>query len=624
MCGIVGHFSTRVSPADRSRIVERMCAALLHRGPDDGGVITKGPITLGIRRLAVIDPENGHQPWQSDDARFTLVFNGAILNFRELRAELEELGRSFRTDSDTEVLLAAFIHWGEACLPRLRGMFAFAVWDDHLQQLFLARDAFGIKPLYLRASPSGTDLWFASEIRALQQACDDFTLDPQALCDTLAFLAVPAPRTLYREVLSLRPGEYARWKQGRLERVRSWDFSKRARTDPACRDATAFVTELRARLEDTVRVHLIADVPVGVFLSGGLDSALLAGLAARKVTRPLQTFSVGFAEAGYSETEQAAATARHLGCDHHTTVVTGNRVVDDLDRLLDAMDQPTGDALNTYYASELAARGGVKVVLSGLGADELFGSYPSFRQIPQLQRYQSLWRWVPRSLRRGVTGLTAGRSTRTQKMADVFAYANDRHDLAACSRRVWSTRSLRRLADGRVSAALHPGLAEMRASLNDADTFETISAWELQTYMSDVLLRDSDVMSMRHSLELRVPFADRPLVEWLWSQPSAWRNTPAQPKSALAAAGADVLPPGLAGRPKWGFTLPMNAWMRAELRPFLEDTFTAASVGQSGFFSVKEVQAQWQHFLRRDDARGWSRLWSLAVTIAFLNRRRSR
>ncbi|MBL9193509.1 MAG: asparagine synthase (glutamine-hydrolyzing) [Opitutaceae bacterium] len=624
MCGIAGIFSTRVSPADRVARVERMCAALVHRGPDEGGQITRGPMTLGVRRLAIIDPQEGHQPWQSDDARYTLVFNGALLNFRELRTELESHGRAFRTECDTEVVLASFLHWGEACYARFRGMFAFAVWDDFAQTLVLVRDPFGIKPLYVRTSSPGHDLEFASEIRALRQGCNDLEIDPQAVEDALAFLAVPAPRTVYRGVTSLLPGECARWKGGRLERVRFWDFSRRDRSHSACTDGEEFTGQLRQRLADSVRAHLIADVPVGFFLSGGLDSTSLVALATQAATAPVRSFSVGFDEPGYSESEPAAAAARHLGCDHQTLVVSGARLARDLERILAAMDQPTGDAINTFYASEAARAGGVRVVLSGLGADELFGGYGSFRELPQLATWQAWWRWIPAPIRRAMARVMGRGSMRSQKLWDCFAATRDPNDLAATSRRVWSRQAVRLLTGRPGGSTLHPAHAALRSALSDADSFERLSAWELQTYMSDVLLRDGDVMSMHHSLELRVPFVDRPLIEWLWCQPSAWRNTPAQPKSALAKAVADLLPPGVAGRPKWGFTVPMDTWMRRDLLPFLEDTFSAESVRKSGFFEVAAVQTAWTRFRRSRDSRGWSRLWSLAVLLTFLNREGSR
>jgi asparagine synthase (glutamine-hydrolysing) len=341
--------------------------------------------------------------------------------------------------------------------------------------------------------------------------------------------------------------------------------------------------------------------------------------------RPSGVSRSDFDEAGYSEHESAAAAARHLGCEHQTLVVSGARLARDLERVLGAMDQPTGDAINTFYASEAARAGGVRVVLSGLGADELFGGYGSFRELPRAGDVAGVVALDSRSrVRRAMARVMGRGSMRNQKLWDSFAATRDLNDLAATSRRVWSSQAVRRLTGRPAGSTLHPAHAALRSALSDADSFERLSAWELQTYMPDVLLRDGDVMSMHHSLELRVPFVDRPLIEWLWCQPSAWRNTPAQPKSALAKAVADLLPPGVAGRPKWGFTVPLDRWMRQDLLPFLEDTFSTASVGKSGFFEVTAVQTEWYRFRRSQDSRSWSRLWSLAVLLAYLNREGAR
>jgi asparagine synthase (glutamine-hydrolysing) len=600
-----------------------MCDRLRHRGPDDDGLLTVGPASLGMRRLAIFDPAHGHQPWQSDDGRLTLVFNGAVTNFRDLRHTLEGRGRFFRTECDTEVLLAAFETGGADCLARLRGMFAFAVWERDRRELFLARDPFGVKPLYLHQLPGG-GIAFASEVRALRAGLPGLgDVDPTAVAELLAFLAVPSPRTLYRGIASLRPGEYARWRDGALERVLYAPPGRLAIDETPEASPSAFTAALRQRLERSVAEHLLADVSVGLFLSGGLDSAALAGLAARTVSTPLRTFTVGFGEPGYNEADAAAETARHLGCAHTADVLTGKRVAADLDRLLDAMDQPTGDGVNTHYASQLASAGGVRVVLSGLGGDELFGGYGHFRQLPRIARFLPVWRLVPGPLRRAVGGIIGRGSSRREKLGDLLGHATRLHELAALSRRVWSARAVAELT-GRppaLGSPFHPALPLFREALPSADPFAVLGAWERNTYMSDVLLRDSDVMSMGHSLELRVPFLDRPLAAWLERQPPEWVHTPARPKSALAAAVADLLPPDLAGRRKWGFTLPFPVWMRRELRPFLEDTFAPASAGRSGLFVAQAVRNRWVAFRDGSDDAQWSRLWTLAVLIAFLNRR---
>jgi len=579
-----------------------------------------------MRRLAIFDPANGRQPMQTADGRFTLVFNGAIYNFRELRSELAAAGETFRTNCDTEVLLAAYARWGEACLKRLRGMFAFTVWDAREQSLFLARDPFGIKPLYYQHRADGGLVW-ASELNALRAAgLISSDIDPHAAADCLAWLAVAAPRTIYRGVFSLQPGECARWRAGHFEVRTAWNFQGIPVEKP-CANRLDFQSELRKRLDDTIRAHELADVPVGAFLSGGLDSAVIVGLMSRASSTRLKTFSIGFDEDAYSEAEAAAATARHFGTDHYRTVLTGEQVARDMEKILATMDQPTGDGINTYYVSQAARRGGVTVALSGLGGDELFGSYPSFHDLPKIARWLPFWRMLPELAQRPIIDRLKRGDTRARKLADFLAHARNLNELCALQRRVFANDDLRALLSPDASGQLndespfHSQLASLGADLAHSGAFETISAWELRTYMADVLLRDSDVMSMRHSLELRVPFIDRPFIEWLWNQPAKFKHETKGFKRPLAAAVVDLIPPGVIQQKKWGFTLPLAVWMRRELRPFLEDTFSSASIARSGLFSADTVQARWRTYLANDDTREWSRIWSLAILIAFANRR---
>jgi len=626
MCGIAGFVDPATAVATRDEAVARMCAAMLRRGPDDLGIEHHGDATIGMRRLAIFDPANGHQPMATPDDRFHIVFNGAIYNFRALRDELTAAGFAFRTNCDTEVLLAAYAQWGSRCVSHLRGMFAFAVWDTHEQSLFLARDPFGIKPLYYRHD--GARLIFASQLGALLAAgIFSAEIDPLSVADYLAWFAVPAPRTIYRGIFSLRPGESAMFRAGQFDLRSNWSFrSIPAATDP-CVTRDEFTHELRARLEDTIRAHVIADVPVGAFLSGGLDSAVVVGLMTQATGARLKTFSIGFNESGYSEAAAAEATARHFGTDHQTRIVTGAEIARDIPEILASLDQPTGDGINTYYVSQTAHAGGVKVALSGLGGDELFGGYPAFRTLPQIARWLPLWHSLPSAVRRAVIVRLRARDVRSHKLADLLLLSHNIHELGALHRRVFSEPTRRSLLGPDATAMLdrhpphHPELAALAGDLTGAGIFETISAWELRTYMADVLLRDSDAMSMRHSLELRVPFVDRPFIEWLWRQPSRFKEDRNHPKSALAAAAADILPPAIRGRQKRGFTLPFAVWMRADLRPFLDETFSDTSIDRSGLFARAPVQDFWRDYLAGHDERQWSRAWSLAVLIGFANRR---
>jgi len=627
MCGIAGLIARDSDPEARRAAVQRMCAAMERRGPDDAGELSRGPATLGMRRLAIIDPAGGHQPMTSACGRYHLVFNGCIYNHRTLREELAGGGYPFRSQCDTEVLLAAFARWGADCLPRLRGMFAFAVWDETEQSLFLARDAFGIKPLYYHHDAAAGRLAFASEINALLAAGEAAPLcDAHAVAEYLAYFSVPAPRTIYAGVLSLLPGSCARYTGGRLALQTWWHFPA-APAATACRTQEEFHRELRARLDDTVQAHRVADVPVGAFLSGGIDSSGIVALMTRAGARQLRTFSLVFDEAAYSEAGPARRAAAALGTEHHELVLTGRQVAADLDRLLHAFDQPTGDGINTYYASQAAHHGGVKVALSGLGGDELFGGYPSFRDLPRLARLLPAWSRLPAAWRRAVVRRLVRGKVRPRKLADFLTHARGLHELCSLQRRVFSTTLGHALLHPDVRAGVaadprHPRLAELPAELAGADTFQTISAWELRTYMADVLLRDSDVMSMAHSLELRVPFVDAPFIEWLWAQPARFKAGGGRPKSALADALGALLPAEIRRRPKQGFTLPFAVWMRGDLQPFLADTFSDASIARSGFLDVATVRGFWQGFRAGRDDREWSRVWSLAVLVAFLNRRR--
>jgi len=622
MCGIAGFADPSTPPELRQAAVERMNTAFRHRGPDDEGVLTRGPVTLGMRRLAVFDPAHGRQPMSTADGRFHLVFNGALYNFRALRTELERGGHRFYTFCDTEVLLAAYAQWGEGCLKRLRGMFAFAVWDTREETLFLARDPFGIKPLYY--SKTGSTLVFASELRALLASghCSS-AVDPQAVSESLAYLAAPAPRTFYRDAQSLRPGESALWRAGQLLTRPYWSFRDITQSHfRICTTREHFVAELRERLEDTIQAHTIADVPVGAFLSGGLDSNAIVGLMVRQQKTTLKTFSIGFGETEYSEASEAEAAAKHFGTEHHNFVLTGEQVARDIEGIIDLLDQPTGDAINTYYVSQCARAGGVTVALSGLGGDEIFGGYPWFTTTPRLARLLPLWRVVPKQLQTAIVNRLQQGDARQQKLSDLLSHATSFHELAALQRRNFAEPARRGLLRQPGPFETHQELSRLPLELAGADPFSAISAWELRTYMADVLLRDSDVVSMRHSLELRVPFVDRMLIEWIWGQPARFKHIAGRPKAALADAVRDLLPPGVANRRKRGFTLPFALWMRGALRPFLEDTFSSRSVERSGFFNTSAVQARWQEFLRGNDPREWSRVWSLAVLIAFLNRRK--
>lgn len=598
-----------------------------HRGPDDNGFASDGPMTIGMARLAIIDPSRGHQPMTTDDGRFTIVFNGAIYNYPELQAELRAGGYVFKTNCDTEVLLAAYATHGPACLSRLRGMFAFAVWDARERSLFVARDALGIKPLFY--ARLGHGVVFASELNSiLASGLVAREIDPASVGEYLAWFSVPAPRTIYRGMSNLPPGHCLTiGADGRVKTSAWWHLPAPRSSARTAATREEFTAELRRQLEDTIRAHRIADVPVGAFLSGGMDSTAVVGLMVRSGASQLKTFSLVFEETEYSERESARLAANSFGTQHHEEVLTGARIAADLPHLLDAYDQPTGDGLNTYYVSQAARAGGVKVALSGLGGDELFGGYPSFRDLPRLERLLLWWRRIPAQFRQTIVDrLRRLNSARARKLADFLASARDLHELASLQRRVLPEAvrlSLLAPEAARQAARLgpnHPMLDDFVGEMIGADEFQIISGWELRTYMSDVLLRDSDIFSMAHSLELRVPFVDTRLLEWLWPQRAEFKYDRSGNKRALADAVADIVPAAIIQRRKQGFALPFARWMRHELRPFLDETFSSACLERCPWLDPLATQALWREYLASDDSRAWSRVWTIAVLIAFANR----
>ena len=629
MCGIAGIISAGIDPSIREKAVQRMVQRQQHRGPDDRGFYSNGHATLGMCRLAIIDPANGHQPMISPDGRFTLVFNGALYNYRELQPDLARRGWDFKTNCDTEVLLAAYATDGAGCLRRLRGMFAFAIWDARERTLFAARDSMGIKPLYYARLPDA-GVVFASELNALL-ASDLIAreIDPVSVGEYLAWFSAPARRTIYRGISNLPPGHSLHINaEGRVTTEAWWHLPSPTRPAQIATNYHDFVHGLRHQLEDSIRAHRVADVPVGAFISGGMDSTAVVGLMVKSGATKLKTFTLIFGEKGFSEQASARLAAETFGTEHHEELITGAQVATDLPRILASFDQPTGDGINTWYASRTARQGGVTVALSGLGGDELFGGYPSFTHLPRLQRLLPLWRTLPNGLRTAIIRRLQARSTvRSRKLADFLTHARDLHELASLQRRVLPEVSrLSLLApEARVMAERlgphHPMLEDFAAELIGASSFQIISAWELRTYMTDVLLRDSDVMSLSHSLELRVPFVDRVLLEWLWPQHDYFKYDPRVGKRALADATADLLPAAIRNRRKQGFSLPFAQWMQAELRPFLEDTFSPASLATCPWLQPAAATQVWQDFKIKGDTRAWSRVWTLAVLIAFANRK---
>jgi asparagine synthase (glutamine-hydrolysing) len=622
MCGIAGIFGTE-DLTDPKSIMARMTNALAHRGPDAQGCWEGTSVVLGHRRLSIIDlSSNGDQPFHSADGRYTIVFNGEIYNYRELRSTLTAEGVVFLTATDTEVLLQAYIFWGRSAMDRLHGMFAFAVWDAHTQQLFLARDRMGIKPLYF--FQNDRQLVFASEIRALlATGLVPRRLDTDALVDHLRYQTVHSPKTLVRNVHLLPAGHWMLVSDQEIGQGRWYDLVANARTSASVLSLKEIQREVHDRLSRAVERRLVADVPFGAFLSGGIDSSAIVGLMSGMSSDPVHTFSVVFNEAEFSEERYADLVANRFRTEHTTIRLKPEDLLHALPDALAAMDHPSADGPNTYVVSKATKAAGVSMALSGLGGDEVFAGYPVF------PRTLALWqrRWItqfPRSLRGAMAQfITAVRpSVVNDKFGELLrtdSFSVD--DTYPVSRLAMLDRDLVRLLDrstlppNRVRAIMHDLI---RTDKGYALPFlSQVSLGELSTYLQHVLLRDTDQMSMAHALEVRVPFLDHELVEFVLGVDDA-RKYPHSPKQLLVDSLGDLLPREIVDRPKMGFTLPWAIWMRGELHAFCAERLE--KLGQRPQFRKGAVDVMWQRFLAEDPRTNWSRVWSLVVLGDWLER----
>jgi asparagine synthase (glutamine-hydrolysing) len=632
MCGIAGVVQREGRlPGDVPALAASLGGALAHRGPDGSGVwqAPDGRVLLVHRRLAIIDPgPGGVQPMSTPDGRFQMVFNGEIYNYRALREDLRAHGERFSTGSDTEVLLRLVARGGAARLADLRGMFAFACWDSASQSLFVARDRFGIKPLYIAAGTSR--IAFASELGALRSA-NLGGLETSA-AGVIAFLrwgSVPPPLTWLRGVEMLEPGTWRRWSlDGREERGVFADsravYACEAGAPGAAVEAMReedFRAAIGPAVRESVRAHLVADVPVGVFLSGGIDSGALVSCATSVGASNLQTFTVGFDDAA-SETERARSVASLFGTTHHELHVDPADVVRELPAVLARLDQPTIDAVNSYFVSRAVAATGIKAVLSGAGGDELFGGYPSFRRLPRAlaarQFAGPLWPAVgaaagvlmPERLR------ARWRHFAGSDGSPLEAYRVQRGFLLPGEVAGWAGPALR---DASVWADANEQVRGVEQALLAAPAPEraTATAARLETrlYLGSQLLRDLDVMSMAHGLEVRVPFVDHELAATVWPQLS-FRPELQAGKRLLSSTLERPLPEAVVRHPKQGFTLPFHRWMEGELGPFVQDGMRR--LADAGWIAANVPDCAWEQW--RHGAAHWSRPWGLAVLGHFLTR----
>ena len=578
MCGIAGWIGTPQESLT-SATLARMLEAIAHRGPDDEGMYSSRSATgyevaLGHRRLAIIDPEGARQPMCDPAAGLALTFNGEIYNFRELRDELSALGYRFQRDSDTEVLLRAYQQWGEAVVHRLRGMFAFAIWDGPNERLFLARDRFGEKPLFLCSH--GGALCFASEVKALLRIPGlTAPVNLRAVWDCLAYRYVPGPATLFSGIRKLMPGSFAVWQRGQVREQRYWTPPDAGiRVDRPARQAD-LVASFLAQLDEAVKLQMVSDVPFGAFLSGGLDSSTIVALMSRH-NSTIRTFSVGFGDDGYSELPYAAEVAAHFGTKHHEMIVGHCDIIDQLPKLVAFRDAPVSEPsdIPIYLLACEAARS-VKMVLTGEGSDELLGGYPKHIA----ERFAPGYQKVPGYIRHGLVAPLAGAlpfGFRRVKTAVTNLNIEDWREryvrwFGALSRSERDELSTLRL-NGTPVTGMPPFDGDPRGS-----ALRRILYFDQTSWLPDNLLERGDRMTMAASIEARVPFLDHKLAAFVSSLPDHFRVRGLRSKWILREVGRQLLPKRILTRPKVGFRVPVNQWFRGAMRDYLSDHLQGAS-----------------------------------------------
>jgi asparagine synthase (glutamine-hydrolysing) len=605
MCGIAGIFDMAGGPVHAEE-VRSMCAAIVHRGPDGEGTYLGQGVGLGMRRLSIIDLETGDQPVRNEDGSAWVVFNGEIYNYRELRADLEARGHRFYTHTDTEVIVHLYEERGVACVEALRGMFAFAVWDERAGQLLLARDRLGIKPLYYGCV--GDRLVFGSELKALLALPEvRRSVDWKAFAHFLTFLSTPADQSILSGIRKLPPAHVLVARVGAEPRVsRYWDVSfapERGRSEEW------FVERLRELLHESVGMHLVSDVPLGAFLSGGIDSSTVVATMAAHMAEPVKTFSIGFADADFSELVHARRVAEAFQTDHHELVLEPGSL-DVLDDLVWHLDEPFGDssAIPTYMVSRLAAQH-VTVALSGDGGDELFAGYERYT----VEKRERAWRFVPRPLRQLMSGTLSALPMRVRGRNYL------RHVALPGIERYLDAGSLFRREE--IGGLLSPEIRELVA---DYDPWEearrhlrgrrghwlsALQSLDLKTYLPLDILTKVDRMSMAHSLETRVPLLDHKLVEFAATVPPEMQLRGTTTKYLLKRAMRSTLPDSILHRPKQGFAVPLARWFGGGFEERLREVLLSDTARRRGIFDVAAVEHRLAHG-RRDGGLGLD-LWTL-------------
>ena len=624
MCGIAGllNFPKKNGKA----ALEKMLSAIAHRGPDDCGSFSDKRVALGHQRLSIIDLSSlGHQPMLTADKRYVIVYNGEVYNYRDIRTDLQQKGYSFRSDSDTEVILYAFAEWGSDCLQAFNGMFAFAIYDTFEKKVFMARDRLGIKPLYLARLPEGR-LIFASEIRAITQSgLFEAKLNEQVLSVFLKYQSVPPPQTLVRGIELLPAGHYLSVDKEGIEEKKYWDASQSKGNGLPGNEASPEQT-VRQLFETGVQNRLIADVPLGAFLSGGIDSSLIVGVMSQFSERSVKTFTVAFEDERFEDGRYARLVAQKFNTEHTEVSLSLDDLLHQVPDALAAQDHPSGDGINTYIVSKAARQSGLTVVLSGLGGDELFAGYAGFGRLYRQQQFRQAWKFLPSAFRKnfGTSLEKYAPSIKVHKLAQMLQTDGSLSTVYPLTRQFYAPGQIENLLSSSMpNNHRDPYIELLQKHLpvlqqQSQRVISQISFAELNTYMHDVLLRDTDQMSMAKALEIRVPFLDHKLVEYVMTLSDHQKFKKGHQKFLLVNAFKDILPLEVVNRPKQGFIMPFDSWMRGPLREMCKNHLN--TVAALPVFNSTAVQQMWMDFQRGSKTISWSRLWLLVALGAWIQR----
>jgi len=643
MCGIAGLIGC--INQDNRVALKRMNDALAHRGPDGEG-FWESPsgedrwgVMLAHRRLSILDLSNAAaQPMVDPTAGNVLTQNGEIYNYLELRSRLVAAGHSFQSSGDTAVMLRALSVDGQSAIKTLRGMFAFALWNVNDRSLLIARDPLGIKPLYIARNADSNGTWslaFASEVRAILASglLGTPKLNPHAAASVVWNGFMVAPQTAVQQIESVMPGEFRVYDARGVEKDRQnyWVSAPHSGAGPIDEN------ELARVLQESVRVHLASDVPLGVFLSGGVDSSAVANLAQKSAGSRVNTFTLNFDEAEFSEGEIARRVAEAIGTQHQELVLTEAHFIAQLDAALDSLDQPTFDGLNSYYMSHAVREAGFKVALVGSGGDELFGGYTSFRDLPKLMRWSRSVRWVPKSIQVAVGRAVAAAmqsssgafapQTRWAKLPDMLARGADPIALYQLAYALFVPAAQRQLLGGGLDQALADGLPgamrdRLRSQIDSSAALPAIGFLERNLFLGERLLRDTDAASMSASIEIRLPLVDQILVENVERLSIENRFDPIGKKAALRRIGLRGLKPELFERAKSGFVLPYDRWLRSGLGNMINGTMRDPQLIKPTGLDPKAVERLWQAYLDGAPGLYWSRIWAVYVFIRWCHRHR--